>query len=276
MTPSARRIRVAVIALIGGAALAIALVVFGGLQLTHHRDHYVIDFSDTVYGLEVGNDVYFDGVQVGKVDDMRIMREGLPHVRVVIAIERDTPIHADTQAFLLYAGLTGVKEIDLRGGGAAARLPPGATIAVGTSELDRLEHDAIGIAERSSHLIDTANEIASHIAKLTGSDELGAAIADARRAAAGFANASDALTRIVGDNRAALRDSLASIERTTRGASTLVADLDRVVRSNTADVHDTVRELRDTVRSLKELASALRASPSQLLFSKPRPERKLP
>jgi ABC-type transporter Mla subunit MlaD len=197
-------------------------------------------------------------------------------VRVTIAVDSGTPIHADTQAFLLYAGLTGVKEIDLRGGGAEPLLRGGATVAVGASELDRIEHNAITIAERSAHLIDTANQIASHIAELTSGDELGAAVVDARRAAAGFAKASDALTRIVSDNRNALHDSLASIQHTTAGASELVDELDRVVRGNAGDVHDIVRQLREAARSLNELTSAVRASPSQLLFSKPRPERRLP
>lgn len=276
MTPTVRRVRVAVLALIGGATFALALAVFGGLQLVHRRDHYVIDFTDTVYGLAVGNDVYFEGVQVGNVADMRIMRDGFPHVRVVVAIDSGTPIHADTNAFLMYAGLTGVKEVDLRGGGAGRLLRPGATIAVGASELDRLERNALTIAERSAQLIDTANQIAKHIATLTGGDELGAAVADARRAAAGFANASDALTRILANNRGGLRDSLASIQHATAGASELVAELDRVVRGNAGGIHDIVRQLRDAARSLKELTSEVRASPSQLLFSKPRPERRLP
>jgi ABC-type transporter Mla subunit MlaD len=276
VTPTARRVRVAVLSLIGGATLAIAIAVFGGLQLVHHRDRYVIEFKDTVYGLAVGNDVYFEGVQVGNVDDMRIVRDGAPHVRVVIAVDRETPIHADTNAFLLYAGLTGIKEVDLRGGGVGPLLRPGATIAVGASELDRLERNAMTIAERSAQLIDTANQIANHIAALTGGDELGTAVADARRAAAGFAKASDALTRILADNRDGVRDSLVSIQHATAGASELVAELDRVVRGNAGDIHDIVRQLRDAARSLKELTSEVRSSPSQLLFSKPRPERRLP
>ena len=277
MTPASRRVRVAIIAIIAGAALAVVLVAFGGFRLARDRVHYAIDFSDTVYGLSVGNDVYFDGLQVGNVTSMGLVRDGVPHVRVIIAVDRSTPVFADTRAFLTFAGLTGVKEIDLRGGSPTTPpRHPGDTIPVGTSDLERLEHQATDIGSNAARLLTTANQIADNLAVVTGSAELGATIDDARRTAANFANASASLDHIVADNRDSVRASLASIERATATASEMIADLDRVVHNNENDIYAVVRELRDTTRAFKALSADLRAAPSRLLFSKPQPERKLP
>ena len=57
-----------------GALLAMVLVVFGGLRFWKHHDHYYIDFDDSVMGLSEGTQVYFNGIKVGSVGEIKLDR----------------------------------------------------------------------------------------------------------------------------------------------------------------------------------------------------------
>src|SRR5689334_17210348 len=104
MTSKAKKIRVAVFAIAAGVVFAFTIIVFAGVHFWRDRTHYHVVFTRSVYGLEQGADVYFNGVRVGSVDDISIDREDPTHVRVEIEVDTGTPILVDTEAVLAYAG----------------------------------------------------------------------------------------------------------------------------------------------------------------------------
>ncbi len=96
-------------------------------------DVYFINFRDTsVYGLDVASIVRYQGVQIGKVIRMEVNPKSLDSVIVFIKVQKGFPVKSDMTAFLMYAGITGLKFIDLRGGTpTASRLPPRGEIQTG-------------------------------------------------------------------------------------------------------------------------------------------------
>jgi ABC-type transporter Mla subunit MlaD len=274
-TTKQQKIRVGLFALVAGALFAFVLVAFAGVHFWRTRDRYYVEFDSTVYGLERGADVFLNGIRIGKVGDLGIAPHDIGKVRVAIDVNEHVPIRTDTRAVLQFAGITGLKVIDLRGGTQAAPpLPEGATIPVGETIFDRLEDSGVQIVDQSRQLVEHANEIVAKADALVGN--LSAAtdpqaitdvVEQTKRTATNLARASASLEALVDENRAGLRASIAAIEATARRAATLV---------DGNQVRAAVSDLRQASRSFKELAREVRQRPSRLLYSAPPRERKLP
>lgn len=274
-TTKQQKIRVGLFAVTAGVLLAIVLVAFAGVHFWKQRTRYYVEFGETVYGLERGADVYINGIRIGKVVDIGIAPADLRKVRVAIEVKEGTPVRADTKAVLQYAGLTGLKVVDLRGGTMQAeRLPPGGTIPVGETALDKLQSRAMAMVDQTNEMIENANAIVktaqsvvTHLDELTDPSKLGDIVTQTRTTAANLAELSAAMRGLVDENRASLHSSVASIEL----AAKRMADM---VDGN--QVKAAVSDLRQASRSMKEMAREVRQRPSRLLFSKPEPDRKLP
>jgi len=126
MVAKAQKIRVGIFAVATAALLAVVLIVFGGLRFWEDSDRYRIVFATTVIGLEPGAQVYMNGIKVGTVEQVEVAPEDIRKVAVAIKVKGKTPIHTDTRAMLQFAGITGLKVIDLRDGTSESpALPPG-------------------------------------------------------------------------------------------------------------------------------------------------------
>jgi phospholipid/cholesterol/gamma-HCH transport system substrate-binding protein len=92
----------------------------GGLTA---RVDYEIRFENTVSGLLKGSAVWFNGVRVGEVVELRLDPDALRQVIAIIAVAAETPIRADTYVTLDFQGLTGVPVIVLEGRSATPAPP---------------------------------------------------------------------------------------------------------------------------------------------------------
>ena len=274
-TTKQQKVRIGLFAIAAGALLVLVLVVFAGLHFWQPRHRYYVEFDSTVYGLEKGADVFLNGIRVGKVGGIRLAPHDIRRVEVTLDIDENAPIRTDTTAVLQFAGITGLKVIDLRGGSlAAAKLPPGGRIPVGETMLDKLEDKGMAIVDESQQLMERANAlvakadaIVENLATATDTANLGEIMTQTRITAAHLAQASVSLRGLIDENRAGLRASVAAIEETAKRAGELV---------DGNQVKAAVADLRQASRSFKELAREVRNRPSKLLFSKPEPDRKLP
>jgi phospholipid/cholesterol/gamma-HCH transport system substrate-binding protein len=274
-TSKQQKIRIGLFAVAAGALLAVVLVVFAGVHFWKPRNRYYVEFDKTVYGLERGADVFLNGIRVGKVGGIRLAPNDIRHVEVALDINQGAPIRTDTRAVLQFAGITGLKVIDLRGGSLAApQLAVGGKIPVGETILDKLEDKGKEMVEESQQLLERANSIVtkadmivSNLASATDAANLGEIMAQTRVTAGHLAQASASLRGLIDENRASLRASVAAIEETAKRAADLV---------DGNQVKAAVADLRQASRSFKELAREVRNRPSKLLYSKPEPDRKLP
>jgi phospholipid/cholesterol/gamma-HCH transport system substrate-binding protein len=274
-TTKSQKVRIALFSIGAGALLLLVLVTFAGIHFWKDRVTYHITFDRSVYGLERGADVYYNGVRVGTVSKISIDKQDIALVDVDIELDASTPVKADTRAILRIAGITGLKVIDLRDGtNTAPRLAANGRIPVGKTLLDEVEEkgkqlvdDTQELMNKATQIVGQAEMVVTNLTQLTDPAQMGALVEQTKRTAANLAQASAALRGLVDENRASLRASLASIELAAKRTAELV---------DNGQLRSAVADLRQASRSFKELARDVRQKPSRLLFSSPAPDRKLP
>lgn len=72
--------------------------------------------KESVAGLNEKSSVKYRGVEVGHVRDIALVAERPEEVRLLLAIQRGTPLKQDTRATLSSQGLTGLSYVELTGG----------------------------------------------------------------------------------------------------------------------------------------------------------------
>ncbi len=116
--------------LIGSFMLAflVAIVAFvlwlAKSEVDREVARYNIFFHGSVAGLGVGGDVRFNGIKVGSVSQILIDRDDTSRVRVVVDVDADTPIKADSEATLQLQGITGVSFVQISPGSREAPVLP--------------------------------------------------------------------------------------------------------------------------------------------------------
>lgn len=148
MVSKAQKIRLGIFLLTGLSFLIILLVLVVGSKLMERRDRYYIIYDNTsVNGLNIGGKVMYNGISIGRIDDIRIDRKDITKVIVELTVKKDTPIKEDTEATLVMAGITGLKQIELSGGtNQAMTLEPDSFIKPGKSMIDNISDKAESIA----------------------------------------------------------------------------------------------------------------------------------
>ena len=106
----------AFVLVLGAVLIAGVLWIASGGSARKKVDLYLAIEEESVAGLNLNAPVKYNGVEVGKVSDIRLDPENPEHVRLTFAIERGTPIKADTVAVLKTQGLTGIAYVELGGG----------------------------------------------------------------------------------------------------------------------------------------------------------------
>jgi phospholipid/cholesterol/gamma-HCH transport system substrate-binding protein len=304
MSDRRKAVKVGIFTFATGALLAIILVVFGGLKFWKHHDRYFIVFDDSVMGLSDGTKVYFNGIKVGTVGEIKLDKDDPSKVRVSIEVDRGTPIRTDTVAMLSMGGLTGLKTLDLQGGSSKAALPPESTITVGHGALDKLEKQAEKLAdnsgkmiERATEIMEGANKIVINLQAITDPKGIGAIVESTKQTADNLNHASQEVNAMVAEDRIALKGAVDSLKgtmvslkgtsdslhvavdsaaKTSENANGVVSDVKALIHNNEATITSMMADLRQAARGFKELAREVREKPSRLLLSDSPPERKLP
>jgi phospholipid/cholesterol/gamma-HCH transport system substrate-binding protein len=101
---------------LGAALIAGALWLASGGAFGKKHDLYLSVVEESVAGLNLNAPVKYNGVDVGKVRDIRLAPGNPQHVHLLYAIERGTPVREDTVAVLKTQGLTGIAYVELSGG----------------------------------------------------------------------------------------------------------------------------------------------------------------
>jgi phospholipid/cholesterol/gamma-HCH transport system substrate-binding protein len=137
------------------AILVAALLWLAGANLFRRVDRYYVIFDRSVSGLAPGGTVEFQGVIVGRVQEIRLTDTIPPKVSVGIDIDPGTPLRKDTRAELLGSVVTGIKFIALGGGTeAAGSLEPGGVIPGSVTAFEQLGDQVAQIASRVLDIVD--------------------------------------------------------------------------------------------------------------------------
>jgi phospholipid/cholesterol/gamma-HCH transport system substrate-binding protein len=105
---------------LGAALIAGVLWLASGGAWGTKQDLYLSIMEESVAGLNLNAPVKYMGVDVGKVQAIGLDAAKPERVRLLFAIDRGTPIRADTVAVLKTQGLTGIAYVELDGGSPTA------------------------------------------------------------------------------------------------------------------------------------------------------------
>ena len=135
-------IKLSVVAVVLILFTAMIIVVFGQLRFDRTVD-YSAEFTDAS-GLRAGQFVRASGVEIGKVDNVRVIDGGKKAI-VDFNVDRSLPMYQSTTAKIRYLNLIGDRYLDLQRGdgeGAGRILQPGASIPVSRTQ-PALDLDAL-------------------------------------------------------------------------------------------------------------------------------------
>jgi len=261
-------------------------------------DRYTVYMTDSVSGLNVDAPVKYRGVDVGKVEHISIDANDPERIRVLLQVDRGTPVSADTVANLDYQVLTGIASINLAGGrvdSPAAVQPEGEPYPVITarpsifSSLDLTLSDLLNnLTQTSSSINELLNEqnranVSRSLENITGLtdkfseqsrqldviiENLSMTLENTRAASLGFpelieqfSQSAQAITRMA--------DQLGAIGENLAPASTGMAEF---TGSTLPEIGAMVSELRLVSENLRRMSEALAQDPSLLLYGTPDPK----
>ncbi len=106
----------AFVLVLGAVLIASVLWLASGGAFQKKFDLYLAVEDESVAGLNLNAPIKYNGVDVGKVQQIALDSGSPERVNLIFAIERGTPIKEDTVAVLKTQGLTGIAYVELSGG----------------------------------------------------------------------------------------------------------------------------------------------------------------
>lgn len=130
MITKEQKLRLGIFLVVSLVLLAIISAVFVIPKLRDKGDIYFIDFREiSVNGVNEGADVKYQGVKIGSVIRIDVNPDDLRSVLLYIEIKKGFPVKKDMRAALQYAGITGLRFVEISGGRTEAeKLEPGGKI----------------------------------------------------------------------------------------------------------------------------------------------------
>ncbi len=291
-------------AIVGAVVVAITIAIFVAvLWLARLSDsdnqNFDILFKQAITGLAVGSPVAFNGVPVGKIEQIKLLPETPQFVRVRISIANDVPVLKGTTAAVEGIGFTGVSQISLTGAMQGAEriteigpygvpLIPSRVGGFGAllASAPKLLNNVSMLTERLTELLNPANQqsmagILRNTDKLSGAladrgPEIAQTITEARntlRAATATLKRIDTLTGnadamlnsqgqpLVTDLRNAIKSAEATLKRIDALTDAVRPGLDTLATETLPEANRLVRDLRDLTGNLGAVAAKLDEDP---------------
>jgi phospholipid/cholesterol/gamma-HCH transport system substrate-binding protein len=288
----------AFVLVLGAVLIAGVLWLAAGGAFQKRYDLYLAIEEESVAGLNLNAPVKYNGVDVGKVREIRLEPGNPQRVNLLFAIESGTPIKEDTVAVLKTQGLTGIAYVELSGG---ARDSPPLTATAGSeypvirtkpSLSARLENVLSSVL---AHLDSTSTNInsilsdenraafKSAVADIAAvahtvaarKDTLDAGIVSAARTFENSARASarlDPAIERISRSAEALEKMGDEVARTSAGAGKTVnevgADVKRFTAETLPELERLLAELGVLSTSLRRLSEQTERNPGGLLFGR--------
>lgn len=264
---------------------------------------YSLLFERDVSGLSLGGPVYYLGVNVGNVSEMKLLPGPHVKVRVDIDVLADTPVNAGSYASLNAQGITGVTVINIAG-------EPGEHEAL--KKTKGFDHPLIPVRQTGlSALLSSAPEtiaklnlVLDQAAKLMGEENqelvsqmllhmetLTSALAQERDA---FATLPAEMEALMAETRATMAQvkevfaglrpdfatALANIDTASQNLAGLSSHMDQWLADNEVEFEhfvdnglgqtpELIYDMRNTLRELQKLLRQLQEDPSQLILRSP-------
>lgn len=265
-------------------------------NLERERDVYYVSTEASVTGLNPESTVFYRGIAVGKVLNIRFDRKNAGIIIIKIEVDKDIVFTKGVYATLQLKGVTGLTQLELKDNGKIPdRLPPGSTdianrIPLRPSVTDRLLDSGDELLKKADHLMNRLSsllneeneksivDILNNLKTLSGKlSDLEKSVDKALTGVPGLtADAHNTLKNI--DN---LAKELQTLSKETKQLSAKVGSVadtgnmagNQLMRTTIPKVNRLLTELQTTTEHVKRIASTLENSPQSVLLG---PEQQAP
>lgn len=264
---------------LGAALVGAGLWLASGLGEGDFR-RYSIYMSESAYGLGRDSTVVYYGVDVGRVEEVRLARHGDANVHAVIRVSVEQPLRQGTVASVRMRGVTGIAYVELTGGAGGAeplRAPPGEPYPVIPYEPSLVMRLDQAVSEGMDTLEDIGQRINALLAPenirriettLTSLETLSVELTRTTRRLRDTLDVADGALASGTDAANQAREAFSRARRTLADVSAAARAVDRAARSAGAfsDAgRDAARDLsRDTLPQLRALSAELQATAASL------------
>jgi len=224
MVTKAQKVRVIVFISIVSMIFLYILFLLVGQKLFTSEDTYFIKLKNqSVTGLNVGQDVRYYGINIGKITDIEINKSDISEIILSISVKSGTPLKNTVKANLNFLGITGLKVIELTGGENSDKdLQPGSFIEADRGILDNITGKAEIITEK-------VEKVLNNILDITGSE-----------------------------NRGSFKNIVVKIDSTVNHLDILMLHASKLVVNNRSKVSDLIENTNKLVVSLDETSKSIR------------------
>jgi phospholipid/cholesterol/gamma-HCH transport system substrate-binding protein len=272
METKANYVAVGAFVLASMLGLVIALLWLSGLQYNHEFSYYQTNFTGAVTGLGKGTVVRYNGIEVGRVNDLIFDPNDPQAVIVTLQVQSNLGIRTDSVVSIESEGLTGGSYVEIIGGKKSAPLlvpKEGQKYAIIRSKQSTLQQ----LATSAPQLVEKLNQAADKINLILGKDNQQAfthILANLDRTTGVLAGRSDDIDATLANLSVAakaLPGTVADADATAKKIGQLAADSDDFVKGGgLAQVAGLIIDTRRLVVSLNKLSDELNRQPTKLLF----------
>jgi phospholipid/cholesterol/gamma-HCH transport system substrate-binding protein len=278
METKANYVAVGAFVLICMLGLVVTLLWLAGAQYSQEYAYFQTSFKGPVTGLGDGTTVRYNGIEVGRVTELKFDPNDPQKVIVKLQLKPDLHIRRDSEATIESEGLTGGSYVEISGGTKKApelTAPPGQipVIKSSPSTLQQLAQSAPQLvaklnvaADRVNELLNDKNrkafgDILNNLSMTTGtiakrSGDIDSAIANFSEVSKSLAQSSKQIGPLVAD-----------ADDGVKKFGKLSSDADAFVNGEgLSQLSDLLRETRGLVASLTRLSNELDRQPTKLLF----------
>ena len=279
METKANYVAVGAFVLICVVGLVVTILWLAGAQYSQEYSYYQTYFKGPVTGLGKGTVTRYNGIDVGRVTDLKFNPNDPQSVIVTMQVQPNLNIRQDSQASIESQGLTGGTYVEISGGTAKSPILTAKEgqdypiIRAKQSTLQQLEQSAPEVVAKLNVAVTRLNDVLSDKNRkslsdvLTNLDETTSAIAKRSSDIDAIIKNASTATADLRDASADLKPTLDHVDVTVNKFSKVADDTDAFLKGDAlGQLSSMIGEMRRLVTSLTRFSDQLNREPTKLLF----------
>lgn len=273
---------------------ATTVIVYWLGHLERERDSYVVSTQAAVSGLNPESTVFYRGIAVGKVLNIRFDPKNAGIILIKIEVDKNIMFTKGVYATLQLKGVTGLTQLELRDSGKITeKLPPGDDdpanrIPLLPSITDRLLDSGDELLKKADHLMIRLSSLLNEenekniVDILSNLKTLSGKLADLQKSVDNALVGIPALTtdarktlknidRLAGDLRTLSKETLGLSKKIGAAADSGNTAADSFAKTTLPKVNQLANELQTATQQVKKLAITLEKDPQSVLLG-PEPQ----